>query len=32
VYDAIAGAPEASNAGEPAVIEKEVARESLRHE
>jgi hypothetical protein len=32
VYDTIAGAPEVSNAGEPAVKQKEVARESLRHE
>jgi hypothetical protein len=32
VYDAIAGAPEVPNAGEPSVIEKEVTHESLRHE
>jgi hypothetical protein len=30
LYDAIAGAPEVSPAVEPAVIKKEVARESLR--
>ena len=32
VYDTIAGAPEVSNAGELAVKQKEVARESLRNE